>query len=111
LATHKSAIKRHKQSLVRRSRNASYRTTAKNEIKELRHTIAEKDAQGARASLSKTVSTLQKIQSKGVIHKNNASRKISRLTRQVNKLSVLNSGGDKAAPPDAPEQDLPASQS
>jgi len=111
LATHKSAIKRHKQSLARRSRNASYRTMAKTAIKELRLTIANKDAQGAQTSLSKTVSTLQKIQSKGVIHKNNASRRISRLTREVHKLSVLSSGGDKAAPPDAPEQDLPVSQS
>jgi small subunit ribosomal protein S20 len=111
LANHKSAIKRHRQSLARRARNASYKSMAKTTIKELQHTIAEKDAQGAEKSLNKTVSILHKIQSKGVIHKNNASRKISRLSRAVNKLSAISLGADKAVSPDAPEQDHPANQS
>jgi small subunit ribosomal protein S20 len=111
LATHKSAIKRNKQSLIRRSRNTGYKTRAKTAIKEVRLALADKDIDRARTSLSKTVSILQKIQSKGIIHKNNSGRKISRLTREVNKVAHLSSGGDKAAAADSPEQDLPSNQS
>ena len=111
MATHKSAIKRNRQSMAQRSRNVAYKTKAKTVIKEARLAIANKDIEGARTSLRKTVSILQKIQSKGVIHKNNSSRKIARLTREVNKLAAISSEGDKAAPPDSPEQDLPSSQS
>ena len=111
MATHKSAIKRNRQSMARRSRNVAYKTKAKTAIKEARLAIANKDVEGARVSLTKTASILQKIQSKGVIHKNNASRKISRLAREENKLAAVSSEGDKAAPPDSPEQDPPSSQS
>jgi small subunit ribosomal protein S20 len=111
LATHKSAIKRQRQNMIRRSRNAAYKTRAKTRIKELRLAISNKDIEGARTSLSRTVSILQKIQSKGVIHKNNSSRKIARLTREVQKLALVSSGGDKAAQPDSPGQDLPSSRS
>ncbi len=110
MATHKSAIKRNKQSMARRSRNVAYKTKAKTAIKEVKFAIANKDIEGARTSLNKTVSILQKIQSKGVIHKNNSSRKIARLTQEVNKLAAISSEGDKAAPPDSPEQDPPSSQ-
>jgi small subunit ribosomal protein S20 len=111
LANHKSAIKRNRQSIARRSRNAAYKTKAKTAIKEARLAIANKDIEGARTSLRKTVSILQKIQSKGVIHRNNSSRKIARLTREVNKLAAVSSEGDKAVSPDSPEQDPPSSQS
>ena len=110
MATHKSAIKRNRQSLARRSRNAGYKTRAKTAIKEVRLAIANKDIEGARTSLSKTVSILQKIQSKGVIHKNNSSRKIARLAREVNKLAAVSSEDDTAAQPDSPEQAPPSSQ-
>jgi small subunit ribosomal protein S20 len=111
LATHKSAIKRNRQSLARRSRNVAYKTKAKTAIIEVGLAIANKDVEAARVSLRKTASILQKIQSKGVIHKNNASRKISRLARDVNKLAAVSSEGGKAAPTDSPEQDPPSSQS
>jgi small subunit ribosomal protein S20 len=97
--------------MARRSRNVAYKTKAKTAIKETRLAIGNKDVEGARSSLSKTASILQKIQSKGVIHKNNSSRKIARLTREVNKLAAVSSEGDKAVQPDSPEQDPPSSQS
>ena len=94
MATHKSAIKRDKQSKARRLRNIAYKTRAKNTIKELRLAIANK-SENANLSLNKTISLLQKVQSKGAIHKKTASRKISRLTIQVNNIAAISSEGNK----------------
>jgi small subunit ribosomal protein S20 len=96
-------MKRHKQNLVRRTRNTGYKTRAKTAIKEVRSAVGDRDIDRAQTSLSKTVSILQKIQSKGVIHKNTSSRKISRLTREVYKLAAVSSEGDKAEEADSPE--------
>jgi small subunit ribosomal protein S20 len=48
--------------------------------------MEEKDAAKAQALLKETISTISKIASKGIIHKNTASRKISRLTKRLNTL-------------------------
>lgn len=87
MANHKSALKRAKQNEVRRIRNKSYKTSSKKAIKEVRAAVADGSAEEARDRLAKAVSILQKTVSKGVIHKNQASRKISRLTHQVNQIS------------------------
>ena len=58
----------------------------KKAVKEVRTAITDNTAQ-ARETLDKAVSIIQKSASKGVIHKNQAARKVSRLTLQVNKLS------------------------
>lgn len=110
MATHKSAIKRDRQSKVRRLRNIAYKTKAKSAIKEVRLAIADKRIEDAGLSLNKTISILQKVQSKGVIHKNTASRKISRLTIQVNKLAAMSSEGNKDEKSDPPKQDRPSSR-
>jgi small subunit ribosomal protein S20 len=68
-------------------RNQSYRTKAKNAVKEVRTAVAGNSEDQARKSLVKAVSVLQKTATKGVIHKKEASRKISRLTRQVNQIA------------------------
>ena len=85
MATHKSALKRAKQSKIRRLRNLGYKTKAKKAVKEVRNAVANNSADEARESLIRAVSIIQKTASKGVMHKNTASRKISRLARQVNK--------------------------
>ena len=87
MATHKSALKRAKQSKERRLRNSGYRSNAKKAVKETRIAVANNSVDEARESLIRAVSILQKTASKGVIHKNKASRKISRLARQVNQLT------------------------
>ena len=110
MATHKSALKRGRQSKARRLRNMAYKSTAKTAIKEVGLAVANNDIEGAKASLNKTVSILQKIQCKGVIQKNTASRKISRLARQVNRLATMSSEGNKDERPGPPEQDPPSSQ-
>ena len=111
MATHKSAIKRARQNRVRKARNTAYKTSAKGAIKEVRLAIENKSLEEARSSLSKAVSVLQTIQAKGVIAKNTASRTISRLSLQVNKLAAVDSEQSKAEKLDSPEQDPPSTQS
>ena len=86
MANHKSAIKRARQSEEQRVRNRSRKTRMKNVIRELDEVIAGKSPEKAAEQLKKTVSVIAKTASKGVVHKNTASRKISRLTREVNAL-------------------------
>ncbi len=87
MANHKSALKRAKQSEVKRSINTGYKTRAKNVVKDVRSSIAEGSGDKAKDSLKKAVSVLQKTASKGAIHKKKASRRISRLALQINQLS------------------------
>ena len=87
MATHKSAIKRAKQNEVKRLRNMSSKTKTKKAVKDVRAAVAENSEDKARENLKKAVSIIQKTASKGVIHKKKASRKISRLARQVNQVT------------------------
>ena len=64
-----------------------YKTRVKHAVKEVRTAITDNATDPAKENLIKAVSIIQKTSSKGVIHKKNASRKISRLARQVNQLS------------------------
>ena len=111
MANHKSAIKRDRQSKVRRLRNAAYKTMAKNAVKEVRFAIANKKIDDVNLSLNKAISTIQKVKSKGVLHKNTASRKISRLAHQVNKLATASVGENTDEKSGSPKQDLPSNQS
>jgi len=86
LANHKSAIKRARQSEEQRVRNRSRKTRMKNVIRNLDEAIAGKSPEKAAEQLKKAISVIAKTASKGVVHKNTASRKISRLTREVNAL-------------------------
>ena len=83
MANHKSALKRHTQSLKNRERNRSNRTRLKTAVKSVLEAVEKKDVNAA-AILSSTVSVVAKSASKGLIHKNTAARKISRLTKRVN---------------------------
>ena len=64
----------------------AYKTQAKRAVKEVRTAVSNNSADEARESLIRAVSIIQETASKGIIHKNTASRRISRLARQVNKL-------------------------
>ena len=88
MANHKSALKRAKQSEIKRLRNTGYKTRSKNIVKEVRETATEKDKEKATEKLKKATIIIQKSASKGVFHKKKASRKISRLARQVNQISA-----------------------
>ncbi len=88
MATHESAIKRARQNQVRNLRNKSSRTRVKKVVKTVRAAIDEKSAEKARAALVVAIPTIDKAAKKGAIHRRNAGRKISRLTRQVNALTA-----------------------
>lgn len=86
MANHKSAIKRAKQNTVRNLRNKAVRTRVKGVIKDVRQAIQANSKQEAVAALNIAIPAIDKATGKGVLHSNNAARKISRLTRQVNAL-------------------------
>jgi small subunit ribosomal protein S20 len=87
LANHKSAIKRAKQSELRRIRNRSRRTRMKHVMKSLEEALATNNPEMAASRLREVVSVIDQTAGKGVIHKNHAARKISRLTHRVNALA------------------------
>ena len=64
------------------------KSKAKHAVKELQSALSDGNPEKTKETFSKTVSTLQKTASKGVIHRNKASRKISRLARAVNRAAV-----------------------
>ena len=91
MATHKSAEKRNRQNEKRRIRNTSIKTYVKTKIKEVLKTVENKDIEGAKSALARVIPVIDKASTKGVLHKKTASRKISRLTRKVNSLSISKS--------------------
>jgi len=88
LANHKSALKRARQSEIRRLRNKGYKTRVKNIVKEVQKAADANVPEEAQAAFIKAVSTIQKTASKGVIHKNTAARKVSRLARRINQIEA-----------------------
>ena len=85
---HKDAIKRMKQGRVRRLRNRHYRTRMRNQIKAVRTAVAEGDTEKANASLREAMSAIHRCAGKGVIHPNQAARRIHRLNKRVKALAT-----------------------
>ncbi len=85
MANHKSALKRHKQSLKRAARNRAARTRIKNVVKAVRIAVQNKDQEAASAALVAATSVLGKYSGRAV-HWKNASRKVSRLAKAVNSI-------------------------
>ena len=83
MANHKSALKRAGQNERRRLRNKAVQTRVKNVVKDVRLAVAQNEADSAE-KLNAAKSAIDKAAKKGVLHKKTASRKISRLARQVN---------------------------
>ena len=88
MANHKSAEKRNRQSQVRRLRNRTNTTRMKNVMKDVDAAIAAGSQEDAQAALQVAVPVIARTASKGTIHKKNASRKVSRLTKRVNKMQA-----------------------
>jgi len=86
LAIHKSAIKRAKQNKDRNLRNKSSRTRVKNVIKDVRAAIEENSTEKAQTALASAIPVIDKAAQKGAVHPKTASRKISRLTKQVDQI-------------------------
>ncbi len=86
MATHKSALKRIRQNAKNHERNVHIRSLIKSRVKKLREAIQAKDTESAQSALSEAVREINQARSKGVLQANTASRKISRLTHELNAL-------------------------
>ena len=84
---HKSQIKRQRQNEKKQNRNVMLRSLLKTVIKKVRIAVAQKEKDLAAKLLQDASQTIQKIASKGVIHKRNASRRISRLAKLVHSIT------------------------
>jgi small subunit ribosomal protein S20 len=87
MARHKSALKKHRQSLLRRQRNRHHRSRVRSAVRRFREAVAAGDVEQARNLLPATLSLLDRTAKLGAIHDNVAARAKSRLTRAVNQLS------------------------
>jgi small subunit ribosomal protein S20 len=86
LANTKSAIKRLRSAERRRLRNRVYRGRARTAVKKARHLIDSGQLDEAREAVHTAVVALDKAAAKGIIHKNNAARRKSRLMQQLNQM-------------------------
>jgi len=87
VASHASALKAHRQSLIRRDQNRQYRSELRTALKDIRTAVTEKDTEKVKGQMAKTVSLIDKMASKGIIHDNAAARYKSRLQVSANKLA------------------------
>jgi len=76
-----------KQAEARRLRNSHVKSTMKGTIKKVLTAIENKEKENINEFCKEAIAYINKAASKGVIHKNNASRKVSRLTKKVNSAS------------------------
>ena len=88
MANHKSALKRDRQSKVRRLRNRINKSKMKSAVGKVEAAIEEGSGEQAREALQSAASVILKTSSKGTIHKKTASRKVSRLAKMVNKMQA-----------------------
>ena len=84
MANHKSALKRNRQSLVRRARNRANKSKVKTAVRAVDEAIEQGAVEAAQAALIVAIPVIQKAASKGTLHRKTASRKVSRLTKRVN---------------------------
>jgi len=84
----KSAEKRVKQSEKRRLRNASQKSALRTAVKTAESALTQSDVEKAKEALLNATKKLDKAVTKGLIHKNAAARKKSRLAKKVNELAV-----------------------
>ena len=93
MANIKSQIKRNRQNEKRRVRNRIYRGRARTFVAKARVAIAG-NAEDAKEAVLQAVSALDKAAEKGVLHKNNAARRKSRLMKRLAAAEAA-SGGTK----------------
>ncbi len=89
MASHKSALKRIRQTRKRTIRNRSHETRLRHQIRKLQQAISAKDAAQAKSLLLPTVSLIDHMVRRGILHVNAAARYKSRLTRRVNALAKV----------------------
>lgn len=88
MASHESAVKAHRQSVVRREANRQFRARLRGALRSIRAAIDSGDATRTKDALRDTISLIDKLASKRVIHRNAAARYKSRLSKRVAKRSA-----------------------
>ena len=84
----KSALKANRQNVKRREHNRQMRSKLRTSLKAIRASLDAKDLDGARTALSQTVSLVDKMASKGIIHRNTAGRYKGRLAARLTKTTA-----------------------
>jgi small subunit ribosomal protein S20 len=88
LANIKSAIKRNKQNEKKRVRNRVFRGKARTFVQKARAAMSKGDAEASPTAVATAISILDRAAAKGVVHKNNAARRKSRLMKRLAKLAI-----------------------
>lgn len=86
MANIKSQIKRNKQNAAARLRNRVYRGSARTFVRKAQAAVRSEDTELAEVEVVKAIRALDKAAAKGVIHKNNAARRKSRLMAHLNSI-------------------------
>jgi small subunit ribosomal protein S20 len=84
----KSALKANRQNITRREHNRTMRSKLRTALKSIRASLDAKDLTAAKAALNQTVSLVDKMATKGIIHSNTAGRYKSRLATRLQKASA-----------------------
>ncbi len=84
MAHHKDAVKRDRQNTKRNAYNRHYRSKMRSTVRKLREVLETGNATAAAEALPNAVSVIQTLASKGVIHKKQAARRVSRLAKAIN---------------------------
>jgi small subunit ribosomal protein S20 len=84
----KSALKANRQNVKRRDQNRQMRSRLRTALKSIRASLDQKDLDGARTALSRTVSIVDKMATKGIIHRNTAGRYKSRLSARLTRTTA-----------------------
>ena len=83
----KSAIKRARQSEAKKTKNRAAKKMLHTLTKTVEKEVANKSGEGASSALQKVITAIDKAAQKGIIHRNTASRRVSRLSKLVNSLT------------------------
>lgn len=83
MASHASALKAHRQNLKNREHNRQFRSRLRGALKTVRTAIAGNDLAAAKTALRQTISLIDRMAAKGIIHRNAAGRYKSRLSTKL----------------------------
>ena len=88
MASHASALKAHRQNVVRRDANRQLRSRLRGALRSIRAAIDAGDPAQVKDALRSTISLVDKMAGKGVIHRNAAARYKSRLAKRVTRKTA-----------------------
>jgi small subunit ribosomal protein S20 len=86
VADHKDALKRNRQNEKKRVRNRHYKSQMRSATKNFRDAVEAGDLDGAKTLYASTSALIQRVGGKGIIHKNQASRRVSRMHKLLKGL-------------------------